>query len=169
MLLINVILYFLGSNKNINYFKNSEKNSAKISNYQSSWHTPVSPAVWVKNVKLAPLDMSRFPNSKNRYLENIKNIFNFNNEYFLYCFYNFRSLTSSVILSRNKKPLSPISRSSLPVSAKTIHNNHESLEIQGKQITPRQSPKLNMSTTGLENTSRNSTKKKKRTQTKTKL
>lgn len=136
---------FQSSNKNINYFKNSEKNSAKISNYQSSWHTPVSPAVWVKNVKLAPLDMSRFPNSKNR------------------------SLTSSVVLSRNKKPLSPISRSSLPVSAKTIHNNHESLEIQGKQITPRQSPKLNMSTTGLENTSRNSTKKKKRTQTKTKL
>ncbi|XP_043784534.1 uncharacterized protein LOC122710628 isoform X3 [Apis laboriosa] len=135
---------FQSSNKNINYFKNSEKNS-KISNYQSSWHTPVSPAVWVKNVKLAPLDMSRLPNSKNR------------------------SLTSSVVLSRNKKPLSPISRSSLPVSAQTIHNNYESLEIQGKQITPRQSPKLNMSTTSLENISRNSTKKKKRSQTKTKL
>lgn len=74
---------FLGSNKNINYFKNSEKNSAKISSYQSSWHTPVSPAVWVKNVKLAPLDMSRLPNSKNRYLENIKNISSYNEHFFI--------------------------------------------------------------------------------------
>ncbi|KOC63017.1 hypothetical protein WH47_02466 [Habropoda laboriosa] len=114
----------------INYFKKSGKKSpsAKISNYQSAWHAPVSSAVWPKNIKLAPLDTSRLPSSKNRFL------------------------TSSVPLPRNRKPLSPISRPTLPVSAQTVHNNNnEGLEIQGRHIVSGQSSKLNTLTTGLKN------------------
>ncbi|XP_017762392.1 PREDICTED: uncharacterized protein LOC108552390 [Eufriesea mexicana] len=132
---------FQGSSKHSNYFKNSGRSSAsvKISNYQSAWHAPVSPAVWPKNIKLAPLDTSRFPSSKNRSLT-----------------------SSSVVLPRNRKPLSPISRPILLTSQQTIYNNHEGLEIQGRHITPVQSPKLN------ENT-RSSKNRKKKSQLKTKL
>ncbi|KAK9299246.1 hypothetical protein QLX08_007689 [Tetragonisca angustula] len=137
---------FQGSSKNVNYFKSSRKSSAssKISNYQSAWHTPVSPAVWPKNIKLAPLDMSQLPSSRNRSLT-----------------------SSSVTLSRKKKPLSPISRSYLPVQV--VHNNsYEGLEIQGRHITPGQSSKLSALSTSLENVGGNKIRKK-RSQSKTKL
>lgn len=130
------------------------KNStpAKISNYQSPWHAPVSPAVWPKNIKLAPLDTSRLHNGKNRCVVNT-DIFFIHREYLIYRFYKFRFPTSSsVILPRNRKPLSPISRPILPVSAQTTHNNkNEGLEIQGRRISPGQSPKLSMSITRWEN------------------
>ncbi|CAK9833323.1 hypothetical protein ANTRET_LOCUS10025 [Anthophora retusa] len=129
-----------GSSRNINYFKYSGKNSpsAKISSYQSAWHAPVSPAVWPKNIKLAPLDTSRLPSSKNRFL------------------------TSSVPLPRNRKPLSPISRPTLSVSAQTIHNsNNEGLEIQGRHIVSGQSPKLSTLSTGLESAGGSKGKRKK--------
>ncbi|XP_017889393.1 uncharacterized protein LOC108630556 isoform X2 [Ceratina calcarata] len=116
---------FQGSSRNISYLRNSAKNSAKT-NYQSAWHAPVSPAVWPKNIKLAPLDTSRLPSSKNRSVT-----------------------SSSVALSRNRKPLSPISRPILPASAQINHSsNNEGLEIRGRQITPGQSPKLNATLTG---------------------
>ncbi|XP_050476282.1 uncharacterized protein LOC126866565 [Bombus huntii] len=132
---------FQGSSKNINYFKNSGKNSssAKI----SAWHAPVSPAVWPKNIKLAPLDTTRFSSSKNRSLT-----------------------SSSVPVSRNRKPLSPIFRSTPPVQ--TIHNNnHEGLEIQGKHIIPGQSPKLSAPTTSSENAGSSKNRKKKPIKNKT--
>lgn len=156
--------FVLGSSKNINYFKNSGKNStsAKI----SAWHAPVSPAVWPKNIKLAPLDTTRFSSSKNRYDESIKLLFIYE-EYLSYYFYNFRSLTSSSVpVSRNRKPLSPIFRSTPPVQ--TIHNNnHEGLEIQGKHIIPGQSPKLSAATTSSENAGSSKSRKKKSIKNKT--
>ncbi|CAL7936115.1 unnamed protein product [Xylocopa violacea] len=113
---------FQGSSRTVRYLKNSGKHStsAKIASYQSAWHAPVSPAVWPKNIKLAPLDTSRLPSSKNRSLT-----------------------SSSVTLPRNRKPLSPISRPTVPVSARIIQNgnNEEGLEIQGRHITLGQSPK----------------------------
>ncbi|XP_076170097.1 uncharacterized protein LOC143148079 isoform X2 [Ptiloglossa arizonensis] len=139
---------FPGSSRNVPYFKNSGKNStsSKLPNH-SAWHASVSPAVWSKNIKLAPLDTSRLPSSKNRSLT-----------------------SSSVVLQRNRKPLSPISRSTLPVSAQTTHNNNnEGLEIQGRHIIPGQSSKLSMVNTGWDYNTRSWNSKKKRGQSKTKL
>ncbi|XP_012165481.1 uncharacterized protein LOC100643042 isoform X2 [Bombus terrestris] len=110
----------------------------------SAWHAPVSPAVWPKNIKLAPLDTTRFSSSKNRSVT-----------------------SSSVPVSRNRKPLSPISRST--PSVQTIHNNnnHEGLEIQGKHIIPGQSPKLSAPTTDSENAGSSKSRKKKSIKNKT--
>nr|XP_034193416.1 uncharacterized protein LOC117610293 isoform X1 [Osmia lignaria] len=131
---------FQGSNRNIT-FKNLGKISTltRTSNYQSTWHTPVSSAMWPKNMKLAPLDTSKLPHSKNR------------------------SLTSSSVTSlRNRKPLSPISRPTLPISAQTTHNNHEGLEIQGKHVTLGQSLKLSIPGTSWDCNAGSSKSKKKR-------
>ncbi|XP_043585323.1 uncharacterized protein LOC122568977 isoform X2 [Bombus pyrosoma] len=120
--------------------------SLEVSSFQakiSAWHAPVSPAVWPKNIKLAPLDTTRFPSSKNRSLT-----------------------SSSVPVSRNRKPLSPISRST--PSVQTIHNNnYEGLEIQGKHIIPGQSPKLSAPTTSSENAGSSKGRKKKSIKNKT--
>ncbi|XP_053974756.1 uncharacterized protein LOC128874246 [Hylaeus volcanicus] len=139
---------FPGSSRNISYFKNSGKNSTatKLPNYQSAWHASVSPARWPTNIRLAPLDTSRLPNTKNRSLT-----------------------SSSVVLQRNRKPLSPISRSTLPYSAQTTHNNNEALEIQGRHIIPGQSPKLSMDNTGWDYNARSRNSKKKRGQSITKI
>ncbi|XP_076763824.1 uncharacterized protein LOC143431155 [Xylocopa sonorina] len=114
---------FQGMSRTVRCLKNSGKqsSSAKMSSYQSAWHAPVSPAVWPKNIKLAPLDNSRLPSGKNRSL-----------------------ISSSMTLPRNlRKPLSPISRPTVPVSAQINQNgnNTEGLEIQGRHITLGQSPK----------------------------
>lgn len=79
------------------------------------------------------------------------------------CLYNFRSLTSSSVTSlRNRKPLSPISRPTLPISAQTTHNNNEGLEIQGKHVTLGQSLKLSIPGTSWDCNARSSKSKKKR-------
>ncbi|XP_023288613.1 uncharacterized protein LOC105704371 [Orussus abietinus] len=40
----------------------------------SAWHAPVCPTVWPKNVKLAPIDISRFSNSKSSLPEFISDL-----------------------------------------------------------------------------------------------
>ncbi|KZC14301.1 hypothetical protein WN55_06828, partial [Dufourea novaeangliae] len=139
---------FQGSIKNVPNFINAGNSSTptKYSSYQSAWHAPVSPAMWPKNLKLAPLDTSQLPSTKNRSLA-----------------------SSSVVLQRNRKPLSPIARSTPPVSTQTTYNNKKSSEIQKTQITPGQFPKLSITNTSSENSVRNSKNKKERNQSKAKL
>ncbi|XP_012140341.1 uncharacterized protein LOC100879262 isoform X2 [Megachile rotundata] len=130
---------FMAQSLNVSSFQGKNSTLSKTSNYQSTWHNSVSSAMWPKNVKLAPLDTSRFSNSKNR------------------------SLTSSSVTSlRNRRPLSPISRSTLPVSAQTTHNNNEGLEIQGKHMTPGQSLKLSIPGTIRDNNPGSSKSKRKK-------
>ena len=138
---------YMGQPLSVSTFQGKYSTPVKISNYQSAWHAAVSPAVWPKNIKLAPLDTSRLPSSKHR------------------------SLTpSSVTLQRNRKPLSPISRSTLPVSAQSSHNNNnEGLEIHGRHIIPGQSSKLSLSNTNWDYNAGSSTARKKKSQLKTKL
>ncbi|XP_076623108.1 uncharacterized protein LOC143342773 isoform X2 [Colletes latitarsis] len=140
---------FPGSSRNLSYLKNSKKNLTltKQPNCQSAWHTSVTPAAWPKNIKLAPLDTSRLPSSKNR------------------------SLTSlSVVFERGRKPLSPISRSTLPVSAQTSHiNDNDGLKIQGRHIIPGQSTKISGTNSGWDCSTRSRNDKQKRRQSKTKL
>lgn len=126
--------------------------------------------MWPKNIKLAPLDTSRLPSSKHRLVENINAVIPMSNTLYT-SFYNFRSLTpSSVMLQRHRKPLSPISRSTLPVSAQSSHNNNnEGLEIQGRHIIPGQSSKLSLSNTNWDYNAGSSTARKKKSQLKTKL
>ncbi|XP_076669776.1 uncharacterized protein LOC143369565 isoform X1 [Andrena cerasifolii] len=137
---------YMGQPLSVSTFQGKYSTPVKISNYQSAWHAAVSPAVWPKNIKLAPLDTSRLPSSKNR-----------------------SSTPSSVMLQRNRKPLSPISRSTLPVSAQSSHDNNEALEIQGRHIIPGQSSKLSLSNTNWDYNAGSSTARKKRSQLKTKL
>ncbi|XP_076226117.1 uncharacterized protein LOC116426671 isoform X2 [Nomia melanderi] len=137
---------FMEQPLNVSTFQGNSLTPTKYSSYQSAWHATVSPAVWSKNIKLAPLDTSRLPSSKNRSLT-----------------------SSSVVLQRNKKPLSPISRSTPPVSAQTIHNNTKCFEIQGRHISSGQSSKLSVINTGSDHSTKNSKNKKKRSQSKTKL
>ncbi|KAG7198910.1 hypothetical protein KM043_015728 [Ampulex compressa] len=96
-----------------------KSNVTKNSNVQSAWHAPVSPAVWPKNIKLAPIDTSTLPRSKNRSLA-----------------------PSPAVVQRNRKSLSPILHSTLRT------DNDEILEIQGKQIAPCQSAQLTLLSSG---------------------
>ncbi|XP_014600313.1 PREDICTED: uncharacterized protein LOC106784866 isoform X2 [Polistes canadensis] len=98
-----------------------KSNSIRMPDNHSAWQTPVSPAVWPKNLRLAPIDTSRLPSSKNRSL----------------------SLAASpAVLQRSIKPLSPISHSIMPSTAKIIRDkNNDILELQGKHITTGQAPK----------------------------
>ncbi|XP_076384892.1 LOW QUALITY PROTEIN: uncharacterized protein LOC117218282 [Megalopta genalis] len=130
---------FMGEPLNVSTFQGNSSIPTKYSNYQSAWHSTMSPAVWSKNVKLAPLDTSRLPSCKNRSLT-----------------------SSSVVLQRNRKPLSPIPRT-IPVdSAQTTYNNTKCFEIQGRHISPGQSPKLSATSTGLDYSTRSSKNKKKK-------
>lgn len=135
---------FQGSARNISSFGNYMRKSTPLgaSTGQSAWHAPVSPAIWPKNIKLAPIDTSRLPSRKNRSLA-----------------------PSPAVLQRHRKSLSPISRSTLPVSAQSARDrNIESLEIQGKHITPGQSAKLSLLRSGWDYSPKavNSGKKKQR-------
>ncbi|XP_076246364.1 uncharacterized protein LOC143186557 isoform X2 [Calliopsis andreniformis] len=136
---------FQGSSRSISY-SGKYSSSAKNSGHQSAWHAPVSPAVWPKNIKLAPLETSRLPSSRNRSVT-----------------------SSSVPLHRSRKPLSPIPRSIMPVSAQTSHNiNGEGLEIQGRHIFPGQSCKQSVSSTGWDYNVGNGKIRKKKSQSKLK-
>lgn len=75
----------------------------------------------------------------------------------------FRSLAPSpVVVHCNRKPLNPISRSTIPKSAHVICNHDDLLEIQGKHIVPVPSPKINMLSTGWDYSPRIVKGKKKR-------
>ncbi|XP_015588361.1 uncharacterized protein LOC107264531 isoform X2 [Cephus cinctus] len=85
---------------------------ARIPQVQSAWQAPVCPTIWPKNVRLAPIDTSRLPSSKNRSLA-----------------------TSPTSVPRSRNSLIPISRDMVLVSPLVSQNNNlESLEIQGRQI-----------------------------------
>lgn len=73
------------------------------------------------------------------------------------------------MLQRNRKPLSPISRSALPVSAQPSHNNsNEGLEIHGRNIIPGQSSKQSVSNISSDYSAGNSKTRKKKDQSKLK-
>ncbi|XP_012541365.1 uncharacterized protein LOC105839526 [Monomorium pharaonis] len=97
-------------------FQGSARQSGALRNLniRSAWQPPVSSTVWPKNVRLAPLDTSRLPSSKNRLLA-----------------------PSPTALHCSRRPLSPISRSTIPKSA---HVNQycgsDFLTVQGKHIGP---------------------------------
>ncbi|XP_043497779.1 uncharacterized protein LOC122521265 isoform X2 [Polistes fuscatus] len=118
-----------------------KSNSIRMPNNHSAWQTPVSPAVWPKNLRLAPIDTSRLPSSKNRSL----------------------SLAESpVVLQRSVKPLSPISHAIMPSTAKIIRDkNNDILEIQGKHITTGQAPKSALFTSNWDYSPRNILSRKK--------
>ncbi|XP_034940594.1 altered inheritance of mitochondria protein 44-like [Chelonus insularis] len=87
----------------------------------SAWQAPVCPAIWPKNIRLAPIDPSRLPSSKNR-----------------------SSFATPAIPQRGRNSLSPISH---PLKAtKECLNGDEFLEIQGQQLT--RSAELNRFKTG---------------------
>lgn len=125
---------FQGSARNISGgFRGSTKKSSILrnSNIHSAWQAPVCPTIWPKNIRLAPIDTSRFPSNKNR-------------------------LAPSPAISHcNKKPLSPISK--IPKSAQATRDR---LEIQGKHIFPSQS-KVNMLSAGWDSSRMIKSKKKK--------
>ncbi|KAL6258362.1 hypothetical protein P5V15_010314 [Pogonomyrmex californicus] len=131
-----------GSARNISGFRKSARKSSalKNSNIYSTWQAPVCPTVWPKNIRLAPIDTSRFPSSKTRSLA-----------------------PSPAVLHCSRKPLSPISHSTVPKSAHTIRDHNEFLTIQGKHIVPAQS-KISLLSAGW-NCPRVIKEKKKKTRT----
>ncbi|XP_071559554.1 uncharacterized protein [Temnothorax nylanderi] len=100
-------------------FQGSARRSGALRNpnIHSAWQAPVSPTVWPKNIRLAPIDTSRLPSSRNGSLA-----------------------PSPAALHCNRKPLSPISRATMPKSAHaTRDRSGDFLAIQGKHIVPAQS------------------------------
>ncbi|XP_033212550.1 uncharacterized protein LOC117170120 [Belonocnema kinseyi] len=76
----------------------------------SAWQPPVCPTIWPKNVRLAPIDTSRLPSSKQRTL-------------------------SAVIPHRGRTSLSPISRTALATTSQNSNANQKNaLEIHGTHI-----------------------------------
>lgn len=127
---------FQGSARNVSGgFRGSAKRSSVLrnSNIHSAWQAPVCPTVWPKNIRLAPIDISRLPSHKNRLLA-----------------------PSPAILHCNRRPLSPISK--IPKSA---HSTRDRLEIQGKHIIPSQS-KISLLSAGWDYSSRMAKSKKKK-------
>ncbi|XP_015188457.1 PREDICTED: uncharacterized protein LOC107072775 isoform X2 [Polistes dominula] len=119
-----------------------KSNSIRIPNNHSVWQTPVSSAVWPKNLRLAPIDTSRLPSSKNRSL---------------------LLAASPAVLQRSIKPLSPISHSIMPSTTKIIRDkNNDILEIQGKHITTGQAPKSALFTSNWDCSPRNILSRKKK-------
>ncbi|KAL2725601.1 hypothetical protein V1478_008274 [Vespula squamosa] len=119
-----------------------KSNSIRIPDTHSAWQAPVSPAVWPKNLRLAPIDTSRLPSSKNR---------------------SSSLVASPAVLQRSIKPLSPISRSIMPSTAKIIRDkNNDVLEIQGKHITTGQVPKSALFTSNWDYSPRNTVSRKKK-------
>lgn len=121
-----------------------KSNNIKMPDSHSAWHAPVSPAVWPKNLRLAPIDTSRFPSSKNR-----------------------SSAASPAVLQRCVKPLSPISRSIMPSTTKVMRDKHNDiLEIQGKHVTAGQVQKSAQFTTNWDYSPRSTASRKKKLQVK---
>ncbi|XP_011157068.1 uncharacterized protein LOC105194049 [Solenopsis invicta] len=135
-----------GSARHIGFQGSARKSSAlRNPNNHSVWQAPVSPTVWPKNIRLAPIDTSRLPSSKNRSLA-----------------------PSPVALHCYRKPLSPISRSTIPKSAQATHDRGgEFLAIQGKHIVPAQS-RISLLSAGWDCSSR-AAKSKKKARTKERL
>lgn len=76
----------------------------------SAWQPPVCPTIWPKNVRLAPIDSSRLPNSKQRTI-------------------------STATPQRGRGSLSPIPQTTLPISLQKSNTNpKELLEIHGTHI-----------------------------------
>ncbi|CAD6215694.1 GSCOCG00000507001-RA-CDS [Cotesia congregata] len=101
----------MNSASRLNY--SYRKSSNRLPQRHSAWQSSVSPA-WPKNLRLAPIDPSRLPSSKNR------------------------SIESPTIKQRGRRSLSPILR---PVKPSSCHlTGDDFLEVTGKQIT--QSAKL---------------------------
>lgn len=60
------IVGILGSARNIGFQDSARKSGTlRNPNNYSAWQAPVSPTVWPKNIRLAPIDTSRLPSSKN--------------------------------------------------------------------------------------------------------
>ncbi|EGI65647.1 hypothetical protein G5I_05746 [Acromyrmex echinatior] len=105
-----------GLSRNIGFQSFAKKSGAFLRNpnIHSAWQASVSPTVWPKNIRLAPLDTSKLPNSKNRSLA-----------------------PSPAVQHCNRKSLSPISRPMIPKSAHLTRDcSINFLEIQGKHIIP---------------------------------
>ncbi|XP_018402549.1 PREDICTED: uncharacterized protein LOC108779601 [Cyphomyrmex costatus] len=105
-----------GSARNIGFQSSAKKSGAFLRNpnIHSAWQTSVSPTVWPKNIRLAPIDTSRLPNSKNRSLA-----------------------PSPAVQHCSRKSLSPISCPIIPKSANITRDcSINFLEIQGKHIVP---------------------------------
>lgn len=72
-------------------------------------------------------------------------------------------VASPAVLQRSIKPLSPISRSIMPSTAKIIRDkNNDILEIQGKHITTGQVPKSTLFTSNWDYSPRNTVSRKKK-------
>ncbi|XP_011858229.1 PREDICTED: uncharacterized protein LOC105555798 [Vollenhovia emeryi] len=130
-------------------FQGSARKSGALRNpnVHSAWQTPVSPTVWPKNIRLAPIDTSRLPSSKN----------------------NGSLAPSPALLHCNRKPLSPISRSAIPKSAHaTRDRSGDFLAIQGKHIVPAQS-KISLLSAGWDCSPRVARGKKKKARAKERL
>ncbi|XP_011700664.1 PREDICTED: uncharacterized protein LOC105457597 [Wasmannia auropunctata] len=137
-----------GSARNIGFQGSARKSGAlRNPNINSTWQPPVSPIVWPKNVRLAPIDTSRLPSSKNR------------------------SLAPSPVCVQHcsRKPLSPISRSMIPKSAHVTHQRgNEFLAIQGKHIVPAQS-NISLLSSGWDGSPRKAKGKRKKARAKERL
>lgn len=104
----------------------------QIPQVHSAWQAPVCPTVWPKNVKLAPIDITRLPSSRRRSLA-----------------------TSLTQPRRSRNSLSPIPRELMPVSPLAIREaDTRSLEIHGKQIV-RQKSRMSMTSAGWDSSPRN--------------
>ncbi|KYQ51962.1 hypothetical protein ALC60_08908 [Trachymyrmex zeteki] len=102
--------------RNVGFQSSAKKPGAFLRNpnIHSAWQASVSPTVWPKNIRLAPIDTSRLPNSKNRSLA-----------------------PSPAVQHCSRKSLSPISHPMIPKSAHITRDcSINFLEIQGKHIVP---------------------------------
>lgn len=136
-----------GSARNIGFQDSARKSDVlRNPNIHSAWQTPVSPTVWPKNIRLAPIDTSRLPSSKNGSLAPLP-----------------------ATLHYNRKPLSPISRPTLPKSAYVTREcSSNFLTIQGKHIVPAQS-KISLLSAGWDCSLRVTKGKKKKTRAEERL
>lgn len=64
ILTLTKIIDILESARNIDFQSSARKSGAlRNPNIHAAWQAPVSPTVWPKNIRLAPIDTSRLPNS----------------------------------------------------------------------------------------------------------
>lgn len=136
------------SARNIDFQSSARKSGAlRNPNIHAAWQAPVSPTVWPKNIRLAPIDTSRLPNSNK----------------------NGSLAPSPTVLHCSRKALSPISRSALPKSAyMTRECSNDFLAIRGKHIVPAQS-KIGLFSAGWDCSPRVAKGKKKKARAKEKL
>ncbi|KAH0951984.1 hypothetical protein HN011_005189 [Eciton burchellii] len=133
--------------RDVSGFQDSARKSNTLRNSytHSAWQPPICPTIWPKNIRLAPIDTSKFSNSRNRSLAPSPRVFDY-----------------------SRKPLSPISHSTIPRSAHATrdHRNRDFLAIQGKHIVPAQSSKISLLSAGWDYNPRVSKHKKKKARAK---